>query len=225
MAQQFEINGRTYTYRVSTSWKGSTISVKRDDGAKGTFNGWARDLRDAIPTMTFFLPKKVDAMPRGECQLCCHEQAIKSNGRMHRHGYRRPGWGFIVGGCPGQHRLPFPQTDALEEVVPQVVKHIEYVERMSTEASEVEVIVKTETKYVGRTPQRTKQVIKASNAEEYDAALTQVDFSYRSWNPRTYDEAVEKVRRGFAGEAVRARSELKWIEERIEKGRAIRAAK
>lgn len=220
--QSFTIADRTYTYRSRRTYSGTVTTVTRDDGAKAQHLGFTRNLREAIPTLTFIAPRKVNAMPRGECQLCCHEQAIKSNGRMHRHGYRRPGWGFIVGGCPGQHRKPFPHTDALEEVRPQMERHAEYSERMADEATQVFVTVAT--RYDSHTRKTVRQQLEANSAEEYAAALAQVPAMYATWNPKTYDEAVERVRREHRGEAARARRELAWIDERIAKGRALRGA-
>jgi hypothetical protein len=40
------------------------------------------------------------------------------------HGYKRPGWGFIVGGCPGANHLPYTATDALIRYLEAVKNHI-----------------------------------------------------------------------------------------------------
>jgi len=52
--------------------------------------------------------------PRAECQICCREQALDKSGRMVNHGYKRPGYGFIIGNCFGVGYEPYPKTDALE---------------------------------------------------------------------------------------------------------------
>jgi hypothetical protein len=40
------------------------------------------------------------------CQACFNAQAVQ-HGTLVHHGYRRPGWGYIVGDCAGVHDLPF----------------------------------------------------------------------------------------------------------------------
>ena len=59
-------------------------------------------------------PKRAPVRPRHECQVCERTQAVAVGGTMVNHGYRRPGWGAIVGNCPGVGHQPFPATDALE---------------------------------------------------------------------------------------------------------------
>ncbi len=49
---------------------------------------------------------------RSECQLCEGSFCTK-NGLMVKHGYKRPGDGYLVGECGGSHHAPFPATDAL----------------------------------------------------------------------------------------------------------------
>ncbi len=49
---------------------------------------------------------------KSECQLCEGHFCTK-NGLMVKHGYKRPGDGYLVGECGGSHHAPFPATDAL----------------------------------------------------------------------------------------------------------------
>ena len=42
---------------------------------------------------------------RGSCQFCGHSQVVDAS-RIVLHGYKRPGWGSIVGDCPGHHKAP-----------------------------------------------------------------------------------------------------------------------
>src|SRR5262245_9719803 len=60
-----------------------------------------------------YAPKKELVRPRAECQICERLQALDSNGLLGHHGYKRPGWGFIQGGCGGVGHPPYPATDAL----------------------------------------------------------------------------------------------------------------
>lgn len=49
-----------------------------------------------------------------ECQIC--ERAFTAKkGLLSKHGYKRPGDGFLHGECFGAHRAAFPATDALVE--------------------------------------------------------------------------------------------------------------
>lgn len=59
-------------------------------------------------------PKKAPAANRAECQVCENVQATTKNGRLVHHGYKRPGWGCIVGDCYGAGHAPFPAHDRLE---------------------------------------------------------------------------------------------------------------
>lgn len=71
-----------------------------------------------------YAPKKEPVKPRDECQICegtfaCH------NGVLGHHGYKRPGWGFIVGDCTGVDHKPFPATDALVKYRESLDRYIE----------------------------------------------------------------------------------------------------
>lgn len=65
-----------------------------------------------------FKPKKPEAeAQKGECQVCARKQCLTGGGALVHHGYRRPGYGSIVGDCFGVGHLPYPKTDALEKYV------------------------------------------------------------------------------------------------------------
>lgn len=62
-----------------------------------------------------FMPKKTEAeAQKGECQVCARKQCLTGGGALVHHGYRRPGYGSIVGDCFGVGHLPYPKTDELE---------------------------------------------------------------------------------------------------------------
>jgi hypothetical protein len=45
--------------------------------------------------------------PMGICACCFNAQKVQPNGKMFKHGYERPGYGYIIGGCPGSEFLPY----------------------------------------------------------------------------------------------------------------------
>lgn len=50
----------------------------------------------------------------GQCQICEGDFKL-ANGRLVHHGYNRPGYGHIVGGCPGVGELPYEAScDAIK---------------------------------------------------------------------------------------------------------------
>lgn len=51
---------------------------------------------------------------RGECQIC-EGHFSNRTGTLAKHGYKRPGDGFLHGECYGAHRRPYTATDALVE--------------------------------------------------------------------------------------------------------------
>lgn len=61
-----------------------------------------------------FKPKKVTVHGTDECQVCEKHQAVTAHGELTHHGYRRPGWGYIVGDCRGVGHKPYPATNALK---------------------------------------------------------------------------------------------------------------
>tara|TARA_R110002153_G_scaffold66396_1_gene177486 strand:- start:98 stop:919 length:822 start_codon:yes stop_codon:yes gene_type:complete len=64
---------------------------------------------------------------RGYC-YCCGRVGFKLNdaGRLSRHGYSRPGWGYDVGGCQGTRKTPEQTLDlAIDFHKHMIVKHEE----------------------------------------------------------------------------------------------------
>lgn len=45
--------------------------------------------------------------PMGVCACCFNAQKVKPDGTMFQHGYERPGYGYIIGGCPGSMFKPY----------------------------------------------------------------------------------------------------------------------
>jgi hypothetical protein len=77
---------------------------------------------------------------RDECQVCERKQALNKHGTLVNHGYQRPGWGYLEGGCAGVKHKPFPETDALEAYIPHVKHHKARVERDLKEAPGLETL-------------------------------------------------------------------------------------
>ena len=72
-----------------------------------------------------FKPKVTPAKPRAECQICERQQATDSNGCMVHHGYKRPGCGYLLGGCMGVGYKPYMATDALQKYLRMVQSYIQ----------------------------------------------------------------------------------------------------
>lgn len=85
--------GARYSYRRSMSympeWRTCTLDLGHPK----------RHGQKAAPT-------PVDAEPSATCQICFREQQTRAQ-RLVLHGYRRPGFGYIVGECWGVGYAPF----------------------------------------------------------------------------------------------------------------------
>ena len=53
------------------------------------------------------LAESKDGNPVGICACCFRAQKVMPSGTMYNHGYLRPGYGYIVGGCPGSEFPPY----------------------------------------------------------------------------------------------------------------------
>ena len=218
----------SYSFRQSSSrdWnarRGYNVT-RKSDGAKAFFEdhpyrsgklseSWIAQFASA----TFQVPKVVVRRPRSECQLCTKEQALTGNGRLGNHGYSRPGWGFIVGNCPGVGYKPFPATDALEAIVPRLNAHLTWCESQVIEPKSYSV-------HAGRNDTREVTTFAGYEALSTDETIA------RSSRPGTYrdlrvqwDELVKRTKANWAREAKRTEEEIVWVTERIAKGKALRA--
>jgi hypothetical protein len=64
-----------------------------------------------------------------ECQVCEGHFTEDKNGALWNHGYKRPGWGWLVGGCMGVGYEPYPMTNALERYLAAVGERQEVVNK------------------------------------------------------------------------------------------------
>lgn len=154
-----------------------------------------------------FAPAKAPVRDRDECQVCERVQALRADGkRLGLHGYRRPGHGWIEGRCPGVDRRPFPETDALVDLLPAVVAFRKTAEREKArlEARPATLTVK---RGYGQTA-RTEEIARDDGTlpwSEYNGALTNA-----IWHQQKDIESAAR--------------EIARITKRIAVGRARRAA-
>ena len=163
------------------------------------------------------------SLPREECQVCAKTQSVR-NGTLVNHGYTRPGWGWIVGGCPGVHHRPFPETDALEATLPHLEEHILLCRKLATQDEVTFTISIGRSWYEGRTRcrhQRNVSSLAEWKALEFDDQTDRAEH----WNFRDevqYDYHVKRYRAGRSAEAESTEAALEWTLERIAKGEALR---
>ena len=145
--------------------------------------------------------------PRAECQVCEREQALDNSGRMVNHGYKRPGYGFIVGNCFGVGYEPYPKTDALElwlESLEDITKRT---------AEKLETIGKNEHDTIPMTfYENYKHVTKWLTVSQL-VELTQKDrrYSLYNWKGQTekYAAELERELRQLGLEKSRVRERIK----------------
>ncbi len=165
----------------------------------------------------------MSSLPKDECQVCAKTQSVR-NGTLVNHGYTRPGWGWIVGGCPGVHHRPFPETDALEATVPHLEAHILRQRTLATQEKVTFTISIGRGFYEGKTLCRHQRNI--SSLEEWNA-LVDDDQTTRSGHnnyrsTEQYEYQVRHFRASRAAEATATEEALEWTLERIAKGKAQR---
>lgn len=51
------------------------------------------------------------AASTGTCQACFREGLKMPKGNISKHGYKRPGLGYIIGACIGSHEAPYESTN------------------------------------------------------------------------------------------------------------------
>lgn len=175
-----------------------------------------------------YAPAKVvaNAKPRNECQICERKQALDASGKLGNHGYKRPGWGFIVGNCPGVDHLPFPETDAL---VRYLVRCVEYEATTVAELAALPLATEfkvTVSRRVGRYPNETKEEKTVVVTKPVDPTA----YHYNSYRPEEFyvpsfaDELRIRTTRAER-ELGNVREEIKRVTARIAKGNALRGGK
>lgn len=217
-----------YSFRQTSSrnWTGRRgyNVTRKSDGAKAFFKdhpyqsgGLSESWIAQFAADTFEVPRVVVRRPRGECQLCTKEQALTKRGGLGNHGYSRPGWGFIVGNCPGVGYKPFPETDALEAIIPRLNDHLTWCESQAIEPNSYKV-------RVGYT-HGERQTREVTTFAEYEAlAADEWAGHYVTGYRVTWDKLVERTKANWARDAKRTEEEIVWVIKRSVKGKALRAA-
>jgi hypothetical protein len=138
-----------------------------------------------------------NATDRHECQICAGSFKTTKDGKMVNHGYKRPGWGYIVGGCYGVGHAPFPATTAIDGAIASAEEAIiEYTEKADNNTAAY-VIYSVEYRTRGKV-ERRRWVYSAE--EYYNAKAERSPRSYRyraEWaEVSNYDKG--KFEAGFA---------------------------
>lgn len=160
---------------------------------------------------------------RGECQVCERMMAEKG-GLLSHHGYKRPGWGWLVGGCPGSLRAPFPATDALEDTLRMVEDAIADQVRLA-EAEAVTLRVEVgRARYVGR--RRVRTTVKVDSVDEWLALVDHPEVTgmqkHQFRSQTHYADTIERQRNRHRRMAAQFRVDLERLRGRIAKGREAR---
>jgi hypothetical protein len=156
-----------------------------------------------------FKPKTEPVRDRAECQICERVQALDSAGRMGHHGYRRPGWGFIEGDCPGVGHAPYPATDALEAYRDVVTAHLAAVRKCLRALK----TARTLTVKVGYRRAEQEVIVLRGAAPYYDDTL-------KAWVPGFEDVAASRKYK-LEGDVKNWVREVERVTARIEKARTL----
>lgn len=174
---------------------------------------------------------------RCECQVCERGQMTDRGGRLVNHGYQRPGFGWLVGGCGGVGYLPFPETDALERYLPRVVAYAEAQERLAEEPEAVTFRIayrKNARGYYEDVTTTIKATLEAYGRRVDALSCELAAYETPSWEPwwpyspaakaEAFADLLARAKAVHAQNAVQARREQARVEARIAKGRSLRAA-
>ncbi len=101
-AGKFKGSGSTVSY--CKQWALSPIcGMTTTDKAQVTCKACAKKLGITPAAEVVVAPKNHSAT----CACCFNNQKVKPTGTMFKHGYTRPGYGYILGGCPGDMFAPY----------------------------------------------------------------------------------------------------------------------
>ena len=154
--------------------------------------------------------------PRAECQICERHQALKG-GKLYHHGFNRPGWGFLVGGCPGSQAAPFPAFDVLETVARQVREHAETQVRLAVELPSLYVVTSWKAGAYGGRQRAVWSMVERAQAERL---IEDFDTTKALMHGMFLDKVLSNTRRIHESEARQASAEATRLEARLEIARA-----
>lgn len=121
-AQQGSRSYESPDYRIAFVMYYGQLSHLQDTDATSDsdlakmFNDYKEDFKAVCEAIEYLnaesknnkaLAESDDTNPIGICACCFRPQRVKPSGTMYNHGYRRPGFGFILGGCPGEQFPPY----------------------------------------------------------------------------------------------------------------------
>lgn len=172
---------------------------------------------------------------RCECQVCERMQMADRRARLVNHGYTRPGYGWLVGGCYGVGCEPFPATDALERYLPGVVAYAEAQERLAEQPEAITFRIAYD-----YTRRREITTTIPANLEAYGLRVEALSCELHAYEEPWYNrndwpyspeakaekfaELLKRTKAAHASHAKHARFEQARVEARITKGRSVREA-
>lgn len=145
-----------------------------------------------------------------ECQIC-ERSFTARGGLLAKHGYRRPGTGFLHGECRGTRREAFPAFDALEEYEKQIdVLTAEAALRAAAIAGIAPVFQQVTTEYVYDAHRRI--VYQGRRAQTVPVILT---YAPGVSDARRYEGALIRERMMRSGRLRQLENELSRVTARI----------
>lgn len=134
---------------------------------------------------------------RAECQICGGSYAVTASGNIHRHGFKRPGFGYITGGCPGAGHKPYPATDALADHLRLVERSREWIEERLNELSYEEpdrvlCRVREPNPHGGWARPRTLTKERYLTVHEYEAARDEHSVEEPTWRNAVARELAQR---------------------------------
>lgn len=195
-------------------------------------------------------PEKKPEPGRVECQVCEGHYTEEKNGTLWNHGYKRPGFGWLVGGCYGVGYKPFPATNRLEIYLTaveerQVIVADEIATADTWPTIDIQVRVDPRDCWNKKTKTVTLTRPTADDAAEIEAAYdkyskladgteaadwkTKVGPAHKAWSK--LDDRRERWERAhstrlyhFKRESKELVAEVERVTKRITKGRELREA-
>lgn len=161
-----------------------------------------------------FAPKKEPALPRAECQICEGKFAVLNGGMVH-HGYKRPGYGFIVGDCMGVGHAPYPATDALERYLVSMNNYLKGCKNARRRVKAAKELTHTYTKYKGWDEKETIEVVLA---EGYKGGFIPEHGNH--YFP-SFEEERDRELRSIDMNAKNADREIARVEKRVEAAKLL----
>lgn len=152
----------------------------------------------------------------GTCQVCFNVQKLPK-GVLSLHGYERPGYGFIIGDCPGSHVQPYEKSCDMTKVMKERLE--KHVNRLAGELKEFEEQIANGTltqiiykrtkghKYVGRKEIPVTEDVIVRKGERANYILNEAHPSF--------DEMVDRKRNHFKRIITQGQEGIAFFSEKI----------